>query len=80
LIKELPRAEQVNAAGREAEEILRAEWGQDYEAKLALANDLVGRLPDDARVFLGATGLGNNLAVIRMLASTAEAQQRRARS
>jgi len=79
-IKELPSAQQIDAAGVEAELTLRDEWGPAYETKLRLANDLVARLPADARVFLGATGLGNNLAVIRMMAATAEAQQRRAQT
>jgi len=79
-ITELPSAEQIDAAGVEAEQTLRDEWGPAYETKLRLANSLVGRLPADARTFLDRTGLSNNASLIRMLASTAEAQQRRAKA
>ncbi len=58
-----------------AEEILRKEWGSTYDQRLAAAQLVFGRLSLVLRQELDETGLGNDPAIIRRLASLGHPMQ-----
>lgn len=68
-----PSAEQLSTSAAKTEAQLRKAWGDDYDAQMALANSVLNELSPDTRQratqFLTATGLGNDVFLIRKLAT-----------
>jgi hypothetical protein len=72
----LPDVETVNRMGDEAEAVLRKDWGDAYESRLAAANSIIKALPAEkaaaVKQLLRVTGLGNDVRTIMQFALLAE--------
>lgn len=60
-------AQSLEAGKHEAENTLRQEWGNSYDANLGLVQDLIRHYGDEAVVKELSTSIGNNIGLTRML-------------
>jgi hypothetical protein len=65
---EFPALPQYTGSPEAAETVLHAEWGADYEHRLALAQWAVKHSGERVQTALDQSGLGNNPAVVKFFA------------